>query len=496
MRPISASLALLACVLPAPALDISGVVANKIDEPIPLAQVCLRNFPDRCVSSSMAGAFRITDAGLAVSIPGPALPYSLELLGARMAFTAPDGGPARILWLDASGRVLAPERETVLRPGRNLLDLPRLPADGLHFVRIALPGLTLSWKALMLGSGEWRGGGRVGADGPASRGGPLAALSKAAAAPSDLVVTAPGFRPSTYRPSRQVETDAYVVLTPLSDSGFVYTSSYTSKSTLDRDKGQWVTEDTVTECNGPIPVKTVYRDTSRYAVRDGKLYQYYPGQCRGELLTGDGDDVLGDWDYAESNVFLPADLRPDACRDTVPSDPVPPTVKGTVTISETDQSFAISAELCPPDFYLDLFLQLLVTDPTVGLVRNTCRQVGFRNGDGEEASLGFSRQGDSLIGVFTAGDRSCRIAESTVQSGNAPVDCLATDPVDVFLVCVAATAYFGELGPAPRAKAGTRDAASRKAIAVPRKAAAVRRPAPTGWHGAKPLPGKVYISHP
>lgn len=463
MSPKSAFLACLsAAAIPAGALEISGFVINKIFQPIPLAQVCLRSVPSRCALTTVNGTFSINDAGVSVPASGGKPSFALELQGSRLFLTAPRGEKARIDWHDASGRALAPAQSVHLAPGRNALALPELTRDGLHFVRVVLPGFTLTWKALLLG-----GEGRVSAAEPASgktRGRPVAALSKSAAVLTDLIVNKSGFRTSTYSPSQETETDALVVLTALSDSGFWFTSTYTSKITLDTPRSRWITEDTLRECNGPIPVKTVIADTSLYAIRDGLLYQYYPGACLGNALTGTSTDVVGTWNLSVAGIYLPADLRPATCRDTILSISVPETVREAITITETQQVYQASTEECPPDYYLDLIATYLLTDTSVSIVRNTCRSVGFENGTGAVASLTFTQRGDSLAGVFTSGTSTCQAVHMMRDGDGVPIDCISQDPMLQFLNCVSKTAYFGmPPSPPPLAKLahpGTRSPAS------------------------------------
>lgn len=456
MSPRFAFLAGLLASLPVAGMDISGIILNKNDQPVPLAQVCLRNSPSRCVASTINGTFRIAD-GSGVRLDEALRGYSLEILGNRMTLTAPGALRARLGWHDLSGRAVAPVQEVDLAAGENILAMPTLPREGVHVVRLIADGFTLAWKAVLL-EGRLRGS----ADG--GRGKSPHALSKASAAISDLVVTKTGFRQEIYRPSREVEVDAVVVLTANSDSGLVFTSAYKARNTLDRSKGEWITEASFDTCDGANAVKATVKDTGRFAVRDGKLYQYDEGQCRGETFTGGGADVVGTWTMAEGDVFLPQDLRPASCRDTVLPSLVPPTLKGRLTITEAEQTFEITAEVCPPDLYLGLIAFYLLTDTTVELASNTCRRLGFRKGDGEEATLSFAKRGDSLASTFSHKTTVCSGAEMMREGEGVAIDCKSPDPVLGFLECIAATGYFG--APPPRASLA-KAAAPRARLAPP-----------------------------
>ena len=208
-----------------------------------------------------------------------------------MALTVPRGERARIAWHDASGRVPGSRASSISAAGRN----PASPCPGCRATasiscRITLPGRTLAWKALLLGGPLPGPAGAGPKPGP-----PPGGLSKAAAALTDLVVTKTGFRPATYRPSREVEPGAWWSSrrsrTPASSTP--PPSRPRTPSIAPRANGSPRTR--CPHATGPSPVKTVVKDTSRFAVRDGKLYQYYPGQCMGEVLTGGNSDVVGTW---------------------------------------------------------------------------------------------------------------------------------------------------------------------------------------------------------
>ena len=438
---VAVLLSLLLGAMPTLGLDITGVVINKSEKPVALASICVKNHPSRCVQSDVQGNFHITD-GAGVEFSAPKTPVTLELTGGRMALTLPAAAAARIDWHDAAGRSLAPALSTRLAAGRNVLELPALPRDGLHFIRVSMPGFTATWKAVLL---EPAGNGRPA---PASPRQGLAALSKASALSTELLVTKANYRPEIYLPGSEAETDAVILLTAVSDSGFKYTSVFKAKNlALDRAKGEWITETKVDTCQGVTAVSTTVRDTSRFAIRGGKLLQWFDGQCVGEVLTGGGADVAGTWTFSESDVFLPQDLRPASCKDTIPSSSVPETVKGTLVMTEADQTLEFTVETCPSDIYLPLIGMFLLTDTTVELATNTCRNLTFKNGAGEQAALSFEKRGDSLASTFTFQATTCKGVEMMRQGEGVALDCSGNDPAFDFLDCIAGTGFFGDIPP-------------------------------------------------
>lgn len=440
------------------AMDISGVVLNKSDQPVPLAQVCFKNNPSRCQATSVNGTFRIVDGS-------PVLPreqsgYSLEFRGGRLAFSAPRGMRIRLAWMDPSGRTLVPERAVDIGAGRNWLELPDLPRNGLHILRVTAPEITFAWKVLLLDGS--RAHETSASPGRGAGAAPAPAFLSKAAAIAELEVSKTGYRSELYLPSAEVENDAVIVLTALSDSGFVFTSTYKSANTLDRANGRFITEASYDTCAGATPVKTTFKDTLRFAVRDGRLYQWYDGQCVAEVATGTSTDVVGTWNVSQSEVYLPQDLRPAACKDIIPASSLPPTVKARYVIGETEQTLEVSSEVCPPDYQLPLIAVYLLTDTTIELSRNTCRQLAFKNRAGEEATITYSRRGpDSLASVFAYKGAACTGVENMREGDGVALDCSGNDPLFSFLECVAATAYFGDTPPPPAAKrsAGKRTAA-------------------------------------
>lgn len=432
----------------ASAMDISGIVINKSDQPVPLAQVCFKNNPSRCAATSIGGTFRIADNS-SVRARGPSGGYALELRGERLALMAPSPVDASVAWLDPSGRVLAPVRTLRLGSTPALLAVPG--GAGMRILHVTAPDLSLTWKVLSMGAplvGSSRAEAQLRA--------PIATFLGKAAAISELQVSKTGFRTELYLPFAEVENDAVILLTALSDSGFVFTSTYKAKNTLDKVKGSMITEATFDTCKGTVPDPVTVKDTMQYAVRDGKLLTWYPGQCRAEAATGTSTDVVGAWTMTQSDVFLPQDLRPAACRDTVPSSSLPPTIKALLNIGETEQSFQIASEVCPPDMYLALISFYLLSDTTVELTKNTCRALTFTNGKGEEATLNFARRGpDSLASAFAYKTATCAGVENMRQGEGIAIDCSGNDPVFNLLECIAGTQFFGPLGPPPKRAAAS-----------------------------------------
>jgi hypothetical protein len=462
MRRRLAILLLLALgAAPARALDVSGNVVDKLEEPIAGASVCLENVPSHCVTTDADGAFRITDASSLEKAP-PRPSFTLELRGTRLLIGSPVAGNATVAWFDCRGRSLAPLRRIHLRPGPNPLDPPEAsPGGGLHLLRVSAEGRSAMWKTVLLDGRGRSGSARDGRAREARADGRVSALSKTAIASTDLIVTKEGYRRAEYRPQSETETGATIVLTRLEDSGFVFTSRFTAGHVrFDREEGVWITESTVDTCEGNMPVRVTVRDTSRFAVREGRLLRWYQGECVGDVLTGGSDDATGSWTLVEADYPLPGDLRPEGCDpDTIISQPVPDAVDAVLEITPERQVFDLTVEICPTDLYVPIIGMFLLQDTTVELVSNTCRRAEFRNGAGEDGVLSFEKRGDSLASSFTHNTTTCAMTEMMRQGDGVPPDCSGLDPTFRFLDCIAGTGYFGEAGPVTEpaaAKPGSR----------------------------------------
>ena len=495
MRRRLAILLLLALgAAPARALDVSGTVVDKLEEPIAGASVCLENAPSHCVATGEDGSFRITDAA-SVEKPPPRPSFTLELKGSRLLIGSPRSGNATVAWFDCRGRSLAPLRRVRLQPGPNPVDPPE-PArgGGLRLLRVSADGQSEAWKAVLLDErgrpGAARGGGR---EAPA---GGFSALSKAAIASTDLIVTKEGYRRAEYRPQSETETGAEIALTRIEDSGFVFASRFTAEHIrFDREAGEWITESTVDTCSGNTPVRVTVRDTSRFAVREGRLLRWYEGECVGDVLTGGGGDATGTWTLVEADYPLPGDLRPEGCDpDTILSQPIPEAVDAKLDITPERQVFDLAVEVCPTDLYVPIIGMFLLQDTTVELVSNTCRRAEFRNGGGEAGVLTFEKRGDSLASAFTHNTTTCAMIEMMRQGDGVPPDCSGLDPTFRFLDCIAGTGYFGEAGPVTEpaaAKPGWRRI-SAGATAGSGEARARRASLPRNFQGIPIMPKAVF----
>jgi len=114
--------------IPASALDISGFIINKLNEPVIVARICLEGSTTKCVNSGVGGIFRLTDASPTFPGKGKPADFSLEFRRGRLSLFAPEAMRAKLEWFDAGGRRLSPAR-AVLCPAwlRSSLTAPRLP---------------------------------------------------------------------------------------------------------------------------------------------------------------------------------------------------------------------------------------------------------------------------------------------------------------------------------------------------------------------------------
>ena len=426
--------------IPASALDISGFIINKLNEPVIVARICLEGSTTKCVNSGVGGIFRLTDASPTFPGKGKPADFSLEFRRGRLSLFAPEAMRAKLEWFDAGGRRLSAAREVSLATGRNGLEMPTASGMGLRLLRLTAGGRAMIWKAVLLGSS---------APGSNPERAMPTALSKAAALPLTLTVTKVGYRRKIYYPALEKETDVYIGLTAEGDSGYVVTRKDTTiVLTLDRDKKeitllltQWGCDSTGEVAWDSLPA------TVRYGLDGGKLYTWQDSMCAGLRYGGTGTDVAGIWN-AEAMAELPASLKQPGCRvDSMLNRDRSAVSRHRLTITDTSFVDDVTYEGCPADFFIFFFIVQVWQDPAVTLVKNTCRHVIFGNGAGDTAGFTIVRSKDSLVETFTYQDTTCSYTEWF--SGPMTPDC--SNPPDAFLDCVANSGFSIPIPPPPGA---------------------------------------------
>jgi hypothetical protein len=187
----------LAGALPGWTLDITGKVVDKLEAPVAGAQICVQGGA-ACANSGSDGAFHLTGSSALRPEDKLTRGFVMDLRGGRPVLQSPMAGAARFEWFDAGGRRLS-GRDAALTAGRNEIDLAAPAGRGLHFLRLALGNMTVTWKAMLEAVGN---GAQTSA---------VAALAKASAAGS-LQCSKGGYATRTYNPSADVETGVVIML--------------------------------------------------------------------------------------------------------------------------------------------------------------------------------------------------------------------------------------------------------------------------------------------
>jgi len=420
------------------ALDISGFVITKLGAPIADAKVCLESDPTHCTNTLAGGEFQIRDVTGGLRTPSQrADGFALDFGRDGLSLNAPFAVKARMDWADAGGRLVSSGTDLNLGRGRNALTVPvALKKDGLYFIRLYAPNLTLTWKAVLLGSA----GSTTRSDaGPLV--GRVAALSKVSALPGRLVISKTGYRTRTYQPAMEIETDAHIELATVEDVGVTVAGHYLAKVlSIDRVNKQMITESITSSCNGSAVVMDTSIDTNLYVFRDSKLYLWVKGDCHGQILTGAGTDPVGTWTLVNIDADLPADLKTADCKSDTSSSGSGffTSYNATYQVTETQITGDLSLEICPGDLYVPLFLSIL--DSTVVLTKNTCKEADFKNGKGETATLTFTSASDTLVGNFTYKTTPCTFKQDLDLSGKTKT-CPESNPFTAFLPCFALSGF-------------------------------------------------------
>jgi hypothetical protein len=502
MRPVPILAALaFALTLPIHALDISGNVLDKLENPIAGAKVCIKSDPTSCVTTDADGAFDLTKA-IAIRNPGMgASAFSLTYRRGSLIVRSPSAVAARLEWLGTDGRRAFSASEVKLAAGANALPLPAgLPHAGVVILRLTTADQTLTWKAVLAPGIASPAGG-------ASSASPrIAALAKAAAATLEISKT--GYRTRTYEPAAETETDVYIYLSETSDVGVVLTGNLVQKIiAIDHVKKTIVTEFVDVYCDtgsSTTILRDTTQDTSSYAIRDGNLWTWATGDCTGPMFTGTASDIVGTWTLVDPNALLPADLRTGCTSDTSGGDSPFESLTAVYTISATQASEAVTAETCAGDYFGYYFADAFSTDSTVIMTKNTCKEIILKNGKGETATVDFSNQGDSLHSVYSYKTSTCALSMDFGLSQKDPV-CPEGAGLAEFMDCAKGTGFANV---DPLAKAGslakmsllaqsTAGIPSRFPMSLERRAPPVMAKLPkTGWLAPLRDPGHggEYIS--
>ncbi|MDB5047276.1 MAG: hypothetical protein JWO30_347 [Fibrobacteres bacterium] len=422
--------------LPARALNVTGHVIDKQGTPLWSAKVCVKSDASVCVNTDMEGAFHIqTAVGVRKTSPESA-PYIMDIRNGMLSLTSPAAAKARLEWTRADGSLLFKAKDFDLARGRNAIALPKgLPDNGICFIRLNTADLSLTWKAVLMGS---RGNAAARADGAAS--GRIVALSKTASG-GTLEVTKPGYRTRLYEPLSDPDPDALIFLSTPDDVGISFAGNFKAKViAIDRTNKTLIVESVDAFCDSDVVAHDTIRDTSQYAFKDGKFWLWSKGACSGQVFTGTGTDPVGTWTLIDNSAELPADLRagciPDTSSGSAPFD----STTAVYAITETTITGNVSVEFCPADLYGPIVALLFQNDPGVTLAKNTCKQVVFKNAKKEDGTLNFTKAGDSLHTTFTYKTTTCSFNQDLALSDKDPT-CPEDDSFFPFFICMAGSGF-------------------------------------------------------
>lgn len=477
--PLLAVFALAASV-PLHALDVSGYVLTKVGDPIPGAKVCVKSDPGSCATTGADGDFHLVKAIAVRPVREGLAGYSLAYRKGNLIVRSPSAVAARLEWLATDGRRALAASAIRLAAGDNAVALPAgLPHAGVCILRLSTPDHVLAWKAVMAPGSSAAG------QAAASTAPRIAALSKAAGG-ATLEISKSGYRTRNYDPISDPETDAYIFLSETGDVGVDFGGAISQKVVaIDRAKKALITESTDASCDsegGSVVVHETVRDTQSYAVRDGKLYVWTQGECTGGMFTGSSSDIAGTWTMSDPNALLPEDLRAGCVPDSSIGDETPfENFSAVYTITETQLSGTVSAEMCPGDFLGALFSFLLMQDTSVTTAKNTCKQIQFKNGKGETATFDFSKKGDSLHTAYTYKTSSCAMDMDFSLSDKDPVCPEGDGDLAPFVECLSGSG-FASFDPLAKAAAKSSASAparlpmSRERFAPPARASIAKSP--------------------
>jgi hypothetical protein len=227
--------ALLAGLLPAHALDVSGVVQDKFENPLADVKVCVQGTA-QCATSDAAGKFHLGGSSALRPVDPSLIKARLSFAGNRLSLLSPSTGEARLDWFDSRGARLGSVAGMSLIQGNNQVTLPSfLPRVGIAFLKVSAAGFEITWK-MALSSTQ-------GAALPA-----VAAAAKVSAASASLEASKDKYRTAVYAPASETESNAVIELRPAGDK--ILFDGKTTTGWVDRSNGSWKVVNGVLEETG------------------------------------------------------------------------------------------------------------------------------------------------------------------------------------------------------------------------------------------------------
>lgn len=217
---------------PALALDISGTVQDKFENPLAGVKVCVQG-GGACATSDAQGKFHVGGSSSLRPVDADAVPARLSFRGGNVYVTVAAAGPALFRWFDARGARMG-SRPATLAAGENRVPFDAsidAGASGIAFLRLSGAAFDLTWRLLGDASGPQ---------------GVTAVAAKAAAASLD--VTKDKYKPFTYVPAQETETNVVIELRPLGDK--ILFDGKTTAGWTDHSSGSWKVNNGVLEETG------------------------------------------------------------------------------------------------------------------------------------------------------------------------------------------------------------------------------------------------------
>lgn len=425
-------------------LSVTGKVTDKLGAPLPDVRVCRWSDMGDCVNSAGDGTFQYPKPVPNRAREADPSGYALAARGNALSLTSPVPARARLAWTDAAGRLAAAPRLLLLQPGANPLDLPFAhegrAAGGIHFLKVEVQGLTLTWKAVLqpgagLSLSTPDAGPRL------LRSASVLALSKASAVViRDLVFSKDGYRLRVYVPAKDTVKDVAVALAARNDSGPVFTAESRMRVLqIDRAAREFVMEIVDRKCDAEkgVFVPDTLRDTSAYALRPGSLYTWDQRNCQALVFHGPSSDLVGAWQLSEQE-SLPADVGPAACRERTHSGLRDHHFRSRVEITETQAVQKDEIEMCTGDLFMALVRFHMGGDSASTVVKNTCKAGTLKDKAGNPVDLTYGKKGDSLTVEVAYKGATCKGSRHFGE----PKDC-PDNFMGPFMACLATLGFQG-----------------------------------------------------
>jgi hypothetical protein len=429
--------------LPALGMEVNGLILDKQGTPIADAKTCLALDPGVCARTDIQGRFRLDPTAFLAPQTRTGHDITWEIRPGELILFYREAANIQAEFFGADGS-LRHKASAAFAEGKANVAFPQ-DGSGIRYARVRGTG----WERIIILNPAQIGQ-------PPAGSGVSPSLAKGSAADTRvLIATAPGFNPRLFAATWDSTSEGRVILRAVSDSGYIHALSAAWKI-LDLDKGEGRMRSRKIEmkcgASGWAPDTTL--DSTRFVIKEGRLYLYRDSYCTGQVLEGGGKDLIATWKSVAWKAVLPPDIRPPICRfqnsDLAEFSGSP--VSETRTYSDTGWTEATQYEDCPGQGDGEAIF-MIRSDSLVKPVRNTCKEVAFRNRKGQEGVFTYAYSHDSLAHSFTYGAKVC----SYRSRGFAPRTCpVPENGYDAYLACIQQSGFtekppaLPKVGPARR----------------------------------------------